>query len=329
MHIGDRVRLLRGKEEGVILRFIDAQLVEVAIDGDFPVPVLRREVVVVSSDEARVFGNEPTAAPKARRDGRAARESAPAASVRAVRGLFLAFVPLNDQALQVHLVNNTDLDVPFTLGHERNGQYTGLRTGLLATRSALLVDSVSLQQFEKWPAYVVQALLHPQGAHTLLDPFRRKLRFRANTFFQHKGEAPILKQIAYLFQLDPEAAPTIDPGKLVEQMFEAKSTAPAAVPSRAPGEIVSEVDLHIEALTDDYQKLDNAEMLNMQLSAFEKTFDQAVAAGLDEITFIHGVGAGKLRQALHRRLSQHPHVAHYRDARRDKFGAGATTVKIK
>ena len=62
---------------------------------------------------------------------------------------------------------------------------------------------------------------------------------------------------------------------------------------------------------------------------FEQKLEQAVAVGADEITFIHGVGSGKLRQEVHRRLSQHPNVAYFKDAQKEKFGFGATLASLK
>ncbi|HEX8658777.1 MAG TPA: DNA mismatch repair protein MutS, partial [Hymenobacter sp.] len=55
MNVGDRVRLLTGTEEGIVTRLLDSELVEVAIDNDFTIPVLRREVVVVAQEEDKSF----------------------------------------------------------------------------------------------------------------------------------------------------------------------------------------------------------------------------------------------------------------------------------
>ena len=55
MNVGDRVRLLTGTEEGIVTRLLDSELVEVAIDNDFTIPVLRRDVVVVAQEEGKNF----------------------------------------------------------------------------------------------------------------------------------------------------------------------------------------------------------------------------------------------------------------------------------
>mgnify|MGYP001801331685 FL=1 len=70
-------------------------------------------------------------------------------------------------------------------------------------------------------------------------------------------------------------------------------------------------------------------MLELQLTTFEEKLDQAIATGMDEITFIHGVGSGVLRDAIHKRLSTMKNINYFQDAMREKFGYGATRVRIK
>jgi dsDNA-specific endonuclease/ATPase MutS2 len=50
---------------------------------------------------------------------------------------------------------------------------------------------------------------------------------------------------------------------------------------------------------------------------------------MDEITFIHGAGSGALKNELHRQLGKNQHVQYFKDALKEKFGYGATLVKIK
>ena len=54
MNIGDRVRLLHEKEEGVIRNIIDNRLVEVEIEDGFIIPVLKKELVLIASHEKEV-----------------------------------------------------------------------------------------------------------------------------------------------------------------------------------------------------------------------------------------------------------------------------------
>jgi dsDNA-specific endonuclease/ATPase MutS2 len=71
------------------------------------------------------------------------------------------------------------------------------------------------------------------------------------------------------------------------------------------------------------------DILAFQLQVFEQRLDEAIVAGASEVVFIHGVGNGVLRNEVQKRLSKHPHVEYFKDAKKEKFGYGATLAKIK
>jgi dsDNA-specific endonuclease/ATPase MutS2 len=50
---------------------------------------------------------------------------------------------------------------------------------------------------------------------------------------------------------------------------------------------------------------------------------------MDEIVFIHGVGNGVLKQEIQKKLAGNKNVAWFQDAQKEKFGYGATRIKIK
>jgi dsDNA-specific endonuclease/ATPase MutS2 len=56
--------------------------------------------------------------------------------------------------------------------------------------------------------------------------------------------------------------------------------------------------------------------------------DAAIVNQLPEITFIHGAGNGILKHELHKILSAHKKIKTFMDARKEKFGYGATKVII-
>jgi dsDNA-specific endonuclease/ATPase MutS2 len=149
-----------------------------------------------------------------------------------------------------------------------------------------------------------------------------KQTFRAKDFSGTKKTVSLLKQAAWLIQLD-EPELVIDAEKLKESFFKAPSEKVEI--ERA----VSEVDLHIEKLRDDYQFLSADEMLDIQLNTFKKALDAAVVHKLPAITFIHGVGNGTLKNHIHKAAGKHPHVQTFMDARKEKFGYGATKLILK
>ncbi|RYE24066.1 MAG: DNA mismatch repair protein MutS, partial [Sphingobacteriaceae bacterium] len=90
-----------------------------------------------------------------------------------------------------------------------------------------------------------------------------------------------------------------------------------------------EIDLHIEKLREDYQFLSSSDIIKTQLDRFQKTLDAAIVHQLPSVVFIHGVGNGILRHEIHKIVSKHPQVKTFTDARKEKFGYGATEVFLK
>ncbi|MDX5348997.1 MAG: DUF2027 domain-containing protein [Hymenobacteraceae bacterium] len=320
MNIGDRVRLMHGREEGIITRFLENNLVEVAIDNDFTIPVLRREIVVIAPEEDKAFGKNQQQFVAPEKVKRSEPIELPAA------GIFVALTHQSSELLAVNVVNNTDFDVLFTYGEERNGQYRGIANDKVASKAAKTVAHLHLKEFEKWPHLVLQYLQHRQNSNTLLEPGHRKLQFKASTFYKSKKPAPVLKQEAYLFQIDQKPV-ALNPEKLKETLSALEQTTTAAYKLETPAH---EVDLHIEKLTqEDPKKMSNAEILRTQLAVFQDNLDRAIAANMHEIIFIHGVGNGVLRKELHKLLSRNPSISYFEDAKKEKFGYGATLVKLK
>jgi len=86
------------------------------------------------------------------------------------------------------------------------------------------------------------------------------------------------------------------------------------------------VDLHIESLLEFPEGYSNGELLRIQLNHFRSELDKAMVSKMQSIVFIHGVGNGKLKDAIHSELKE-LHLK-YRPADFSKFGIGATEVLI-
>lgn len=366
---------MSGREEGIVTRILDQNLVEVTID-DFPVPVLRSELVLVAAEEFKAFGGSElapsqVAAPRPLKPGKPAPKSAaptvtttPTGSTStpakaapappAPKGLYLALVQQTSELLVAHLINNTDADVLFTFGEERGGTYRALAADKLAPKTVSQpLGHRHLKDFDQWATAVVQLLPSQLNAPTLYDTLLKRVSFKASSFYSARREAPVIKREAYLFQLDekpaaplpvpttdeaPKPAPAVDPAKLRDQLADklrgdAKAVVPA--PKQEPAKAIvpppHEVDLHLEALKPEggTEGLSNTAVLELQTAAFEDALSRALATNMHEIVFIHGVGNGTLRKELHKRLSRNRDIKFFEEARKEKFGYGATLVRLK
>jgi hypothetical protein len=322
MNIGDRVRLLYGKEEGIITRFLDNNQVEVAIDNEFTIPVLRREVVVIAPEEDKFFGsNSGTANAEAVIAKAADSSKQPALSSL---GIYVALTHQSPELLAVTIIDNSDYDLLFTYGEEKD-EYKGMVNEKLNQKAFKVVSHLHLKDFDKWPALVLQYLQHRANAKTLLEPGLKRFRFKASSFYKSKKTAPLLKKEAYLFQVDEKPA-VVDLKKLQDKLTEPEQPTETYT-LKAPSH---EVDLHIEKLTDaDISQMSNSEMLRLQLAAFQDNLDRAFAANMHEIIFIHGTGNGVLRNEIQKLLSRNKNIKYFEDARKEKFGYGATLVRLK
>ncbi|MVM32751.1 DUF2027 domain-containing protein [Spirosoma sp. HMF4905] len=343
MNIGDKVRLLRAKEQGVVSRFLPGNMIEIEIEDGFRIPVMRSELVLVSPMEA-----ERLLKPSIYEPQKTVTPAAPA--ILSNQGIYLAFVPVNDREYTLHLINNTDWEFPYALGEESTGvgggvQFRGLHSGLLKPKSQQKMnDLYAHAKFEEWPTFVVQGLWFRAGKSSLRQPLMKRFKARATTLFKSKTTVPVLNQPGFLTQLDAETTeqsqtPTssqpkpivIRPEELKAEMLKSKSEQ-SGVSVERPTAVV---DLHIEELLPKGRNAGSssnrspADLLKLQLDTFEKALENAIASGMSDITFIHGVGSGALRTELHKRLGKHPNVKFFEDAQKQKFGYGATKVTIK
>lgn len=68
--------------------------------------------------------------------------------------------------------------------------------------------------------------------------------------------------------------------------------------------------------------------LDEAVSVVDKYLDEAVLAGLHEVTLIHGKGTGALRRGLNEYLKTHPHVIGFRLGGEGEGGSGVTVVSV-
>ena len=86
------------------------------------------------------------------------------------------------------------------------------------------------------------------------------------------------------------------------------------------------VDLHVDKKTLESKHYNERDSIFLQLEEFEKSLDKAIAAGKFELRIIHGLGSGKLKEAIHKILAKHPHVKSFNNDYHSKYGHGSTVI---
>lgn len=319
MKIGDKVRVTKGKEEGFVTKIINEKLVEIEIEDGFRIPVLKNELSLVAAEETNYFerGEEEAKAPEVRPKGKAADI-----------GFCLAFHEINDKALSIFIINNTNFTIPYCVYLQNDNKTYGKSAGHLLSNTSLKIDEFDRRNFENWPELIVQALFFSKKADQLHNALERRFKFKASTFFRNERIAPVILKKAYLFEIGTSTE-NVDLDQLSSKLQEGAIGRDLINDnSIVMDKPVSLVDLHIEKLSKDAASLSSSQILQIQLQAFEKALDLAIAGGLEEITFIHGVGNGILRDAIHKQLSKDSNIQFFKDALKEKFGYGATLVRI-
>lgn len=310
--LGDFVRFVDEKMEGFVTRIINDQMIGVTGEDDFEIPVLASKVTSVhgyQQDKAKAGATEENQILKGEFKG---------------KGVYIGVVsdPKAHSVVHFYLINDTSFQVLASLTTEKKQQFKGEFGGQVAPKSAVKIYSEQLADLQLWPKFILHVLFHTTQNVEPPIPLAINEKFKAKDFSGPKKQLPVLNQQGWLIQLD-DTGITIDAEKLKESFFQPKEE---KIVLEKPA---NEIDLHIEKLREDHQFINSAEMLSIQLTYFHKALEAAIVHQLPEITFIHGTGNGTLKHEIHRILGKHQKIQTFMDARKEKFGYGATKVILK
>ena len=316
MNIGDKVRSKHGFEEGIVKRVLPKNIIEVEIEDGFVVPLVKSELVIVSALEDNYFSTSTT------ENTPQEQHSKPQGGSLAEKGIYLAIEEVND-TIYFHLINNTDLSCLIAIDYSTKGANTNAFADKVLSKTASLILEKKKVFLQNKPSFSINIIKTYASKNTSLH--QETLLLSPKKLFKRQQKAPLIDKEAVLFLLDDQDVPpiTIDKSELANQINENK---PASNVNRVTSNEDLLVDLHIEALVD--YEINEGQQFDFQKLKFEQALDEAIVSGVNSITFIHGVGNGTLRNYIHKTVSSHPHVAYFKDAQKEKFGYGATYLKL-
>ncbi len=320
MEIGDKVRLLHGREEGIIRRFIDRRTVEIEIEDGFLIPVLKNEVVSIATEEIEQFTQE-TAKPLKQTENTDQYESLSNEDLEIYLGL-----EVNNDQLILWLINFTSRTLLFTVHSQKRNVIAGLTLGVLKKFNYAKIDAWSMKDQDEWPILIMDINQYATTGNQYFSPLNKKIRVKDKWLVKKPFELPLLNKKGVLVRLNEEEK-LPDTEKIKESFFRGPATDEKKDIDKRFLDWV--VDLHAEALNITDEGIDSQEILNIQLQHFEKKLEQAVIKNADTVSFIHGIGNGTLRHFIHKKLSQYPHIRYFEDDQKEKFGYGATKVHLK
>ncbi|HVM87110.1 MAG TPA: Smr/MutS family protein [Puia sp.] len=332
--VGDTVLVLHSNEEGEVVDIINNKMVMVEVRGvRFPAyidqldfPYFKRFTEKKPAPKQKNYVDE---LPREKKDN----------NLKMPTGVWLSFLPVSGtdefgddvvENLKIHIINNTGNGLSFfyRVSYLR-GENFELRNEVFAFKDFYLHD-IPFENLNDNPVFEFEfALLAPD--YKKADYFETHLKLKVKQVFtkieeiRKKGEATFSYKLfdEYPDKLPEEKLAISEKLSPYYKIYEASKSRQHLPPAR------SVVDLHIEKLADDWGRMNNFEMLTLQLKEFEKYYELAVLHHLPSIIFIHGVGSGKLRDEIHELLRLKKEVKTFVNQYNPAYGYGATEVYLQ
>lgn len=254
-------------------------------------------------------------------------------------GVFISFLPVYDkdifdddvvEKLKVFLINQNEEGYNFIYNLMFNGESSFQLKNNIAGLSEFYLHDVSFEDMSEGPVFEFEFSLtvpdkKKSPAEEVFFKLRGKKLFNKIEEIQKKNE-PSFSCELFTHYRDKTETETHDLSRLGNagfRMYDAKKIKDHLPPVRTVA------DLHIDKLTNDWERLSPHEMLNMQLNNFEKFYELAVAHQQPTLIIIHGVGEGKLRDEIHDKLKLKKEVKSFVNQFHPLYGFGATEIYFK
>ncbi|MEN0003459.1 MAG: Smr/MutS family protein [Bacteroidota bacterium] len=339
--VGTKVRLIHTGDVGEVVELLDNDMLQVLLDDDDTIPVsidnLERVEATTSVKAKIVKGKQPKV--------QKAPERPPIYSQYAIlksNGIQLAFDPVlkpdaSAEKYIVYLLNDTKQDVLYRLSCSLGGVLHSDFNGKLDAVSAQEVGVMAFDHLNESPSFDLQCwLITTTGTGSKMH---KTVKVKPKQFFKSVKTAPILNKQVHLFRVFEKLVGLHQPAKEEDlRTYTKRNAAPVSwkkgmfgqLPHevRELAEFNPEIDLHIEKLRPDHAGLNNAEILRTQLAAFESYLAKAIRLGVERVFIIHGVGEGKLKNAIATRLLRNPEVITFKNEYHPRYGYGATEVVL-
>jgi hypothetical protein len=305
MQIGDKVKFINESLSGTITRLIDEKTIGVSIEDGFEIPVLKREIMITSPINA-VESHDKKELPETSKIAIGESE------------ISLWFEQSSQTWYKASLLNNSGSDILLSVTIKQGKTFKPLFGGRIEKKTAYLFNTLNLAELDAWGTYCFRLIFHENECDNPRAPWYLEYKFKAKDFMNPKE---VNGKPTYLITLKPDK---IEQFTLAQESIKIE-TKPAVdqIHISRPEEIV---DIHIHQLVKNFQDISAEEAINIQLSHFSNLFEKAIALNYQKITFIHGVGNGVLKQKIWKAISGHPAVKTFYEARKEKFGYGATEV---
>ena len=328
---GDKILVLLTNEEGKVVEIMNEKMVMIEVKGvrfpaytdqiDFPYFKMFSEKKLVPKKKVFIDQVRKEKDPPKEKTG---------------DGVLLSFLPVFDKDIfdddvvekfRLYLINQDQQAYTFSYNLMIGGESNFQLKNVVEPLSDFYIHDVRFEDLSDSPRFDFEfALKEPDKKKA--PYFEASLKLKAKQLFKKIEEIRMKNEATFAYPLftnypDKVAEVKVDLTKLGNagyRVYNADEIRRNLEPAR------SVVDLHIEKVTDSWKHLTNFEILTLQLKAFEKYYELAVAHRQPTLTVIHGVGLGRLKDEIHDLLKLKKEVKSFVNQYSHSYGYGATEI---
>ncbi|MBS1646382.1 MAG: DUF2027 domain-containing protein [Bacteroidetes bacterium] len=324
MKPGNRVRFLNEKGEGVVTRLKDKHTAFVEVNG-FEIPYRIEELVLIDTEIVW--------------DAAASKQA-----ISKTEAVYFVVEPDHELPLlqakhQFHLLNASSYHLFFLYFIKIKNKNQLIKKGELEPFKTIALQQISKEQLKQNAIHAVEMLFFKKQECIAQIPCVQSVQI-SDLVLKHQLFEPH-DLFRFPVWLHPLKNDFVDTKKVKETLTdedvmrlkkvkEFKPQEKKSIPHHNPVFFVEkEVDLHAENVLDSFKNMSNHEILQVQLKHFQQKLDEAIAKRYYKITFIHGVGNGRLKEEIICVLKKYAEDIRFQDGDYGKYGFGATEVFIK
>lgn len=289
---GDLVRALDEQLEGYISKVINADRVEVMDASGMPFPFLSKQLVLI---EAKVSLQEGKSSP-----------SVTSSFTQMYQQNFYLFLCQEQKAKHsIYLFNNTNQSYLGTLRLKKQGDWMIVFAGDLPKNTLIFVGDLLENDLGDFKELCLQAIATKYALKNIPVCVQKIVKIVPKNILMQKECRKIseLNKVGFVFEFH-----TAQKIALWEDLelaaLKKQNNKPSVKLSNEEVFDGYEIDLHIDTFFKNYQQLNNAEILTMQLERAERFINHAKLNRYQQITIIHGKGKGVLKQEVQKLIKE-------------------------
>jgi len=347
--IGSRVKFIYTGDEGIVTEWLDNNMLNVQLDDGEIIPAFEEDILRIEDYKLQFQNKPPVKAksipgkmpkvPKMPDMPEAKRQYA----ILKSKGIQVGFEAKqrSDDRIDkyiIHLINDTRYDALFTFTLNSQGKTPNIINGKIGTTSTYPLGELSFEQLSESAVMDLECWqLTTAGSGPRLH---KSIKIKPQQFFKKVTTAPLLNRLMHLYivfdNFEPEAPKETEDlqsytkRKALENPKPKSSNAHkyTSFNTKDFAEFKTELDLHIEKITDNTKGMNNSDIVHLQMRRFQDYMQEALRLGVPRVFIIHGIGKGRLKNNIHRWLEDNPYVIKFKNEFHPNFGWGATEVDL-